>query len=68
MLSQAYYVIIYRGVIAPGHGIKVVDGINDTRKQFLLQLMKTVKLPGSKGYEIQMVMQFATYTADVRLV
>ena len=32
MLSQAFYVIIDRGVSVPGHGIDMVDGLNPTAK------------------------------------
>ena len=48
MLSQAYYVIINLGVIAPGYSREVVDFLNATEKMFLLCLMETMKLPSEK--------------------
>ena len=32
MLSQAFHIIIVRGVIVPGHIREVVDVLNDTKK------------------------------------
>ena len=29
MLAHIYNIILYRGVGSPGHGIEVVDGLND---------------------------------------
>ena len=49
MLSQDYNVIIDHGVNAPVHGREVVDGFYTTDKCFILQLMATMQLPGSKG-------------------
>ena len=66
-LSQTYYVIIDHDSISPGNGREVLDGLNDTKKQFLFQLITTLKLPGSKGYGTQRVMYSSTYTADVSL-
>ena len=37
MLSQAFYVIIDRGISAPGHVKEVVYGLNDIAKRFLFQ-------------------------------
>ena len=39
MLSQEFYVIISRGIIAPGYGREVVHVLNAIDKSFLLQLM-----------------------------
>ena len=66
-LSQAYYIIIYRGVSATGYGRAVLDGLNTTNKRFILHLMATVKLTGVKGYTTQMVMHSETCAADVIL-
>ena len=67
MLSQAFSVIIDRGISAPGNGREVVDGLNAIDKMFLLQLMTTVQLPGAKSYDTQMVMHTGTHTSDVSL-
>ena len=32
ILSQSYNIVIESGIIAPGHGIEVVDGLNATYK------------------------------------
>ena len=55
MVSQAFSVIIYRGISAPGYGREVGDGINDIDKRFILQPISTVQLPGEKGYDTQVV-------------
>ena len=51
MLSQAFSVIIDRGISATGNGREVVDFLNTIYKSFLFQLMSTVKLPDAKVYE-----------------
>ena len=51
MLSQAFSVIIYRGISAPGYVREVVDGVNAIYKSFIFQLMSTVQLEGTKGYD-----------------
>ena len=50
MLSQAFYVIIYRVTSELGHVIEVVDGLNTIDKSFIFQLMATFQLPGAKKY------------------
>ena len=67
MLSQAYSVIIDRGVSEPGYRREVVDGINATENIFLFQLMETVQLWGSKIYDTQMVINSPTSTDDISL-
>ena len=53
MLSQACNIVIERGVSAQVHGRVVFDGLNTTTKG-LFHLIQTVKLPGSKEYDIHM--------------
>ena len=67
ILSQVFYVIIQRGISAPGHGIEVVDGLDATEKRFFLQLMSNVKLPGAKGYDTQMAIYNESRTSHVSL-
>ena len=52
---------------APGNGRKGLYGLNVTCKQFPFNLMETVKLPGSKGYDTHMVTKSETSTADASL-
>ena len=58
MLSQAFSVIIDRGISAPRHRIEVFDE---------LQLIPTVQLPGAKGYYTQVIMHTGTRTSYIRL-
>ena len=67
MLSQAYNIIIYCCVSAPVHSREMVDGPNAKYKQFIFNLMVTVKLPGAKYYDTQPDMQSATHNAGVSL-
>ena len=67
MLSQDFYVIIERGISAPGYGRQLADVLNATVKRFLLQLISTVQLPGAKSYDTQMVIHIGTRKFDVRL-
>ena len=65
ILSKAFSVIIDRGVSAPGHGRKLVDGLNAIDKRFLLQLMSSVQLPGVNRYDTHMVMHTGNCKSDV---
>ena len=65
ILSQAFSVIIDRGISAPGHVIEVVDGLNTIDKSFLLKLMSTVHLLVENIYYTQMVMHTGTHKYDV---
>ena len=67
MMTQAFYVIIERGIIATGHGREVLYSLNATGKRFILKLTLTMKLPGEKGYETQMVIHTGIRTSDVSL-
>ena len=66
-LSQGYYAIIDHGESATVHVIEVLYGINATVKRFIFQLMETVQLSVSKGYDLQMVINSANSTSDVSL-
>ena len=63
--SYAHDIIIYSGVVAPGHGNDVVGGLNDTDKRFLTMLMKTVQLPNAATNNYQMVMHTSTEKSDI---
>ena len=67
MLSQSYYIFIYRGVSAPEHGRDLVYILNSTGKRFLFQLMANVQLLGSKVCDTHMAMHSVTSTADISL-
>ena len=66
MLPQSFFVIIYRGINAPGHKRELLDGLNFVKKN-LFQLISTVKLLGAKFYETHMVMHTGTHTSDASL-
>ena len=51
VMSQCYYIIIYRGICSPGHGKEVVDGLNDVDKRYIYQVISTVQLPGSNIFD-----------------
>ena len=62
VMSQCYSVIIDRGIIAPGHGKEVADGINAIEKRYIYQLMSNVKLPVSKTSDSQIIIHYYTKT------
>ena len=59
--------MINYGIIAPGHGREVVDGLIITEKNRIFHLMDTVKMPYSKRFGIQMGMYTSTQNAYVSL-
>ena len=67
ILSQPYNIIIYRGISAVVNGGKVVDGLNNTDKRFILNLMATFQLPVSKRFDTQLEVHIATQNTDVSL-
>ena len=66
-MSQPYSVIIDRGIIAPGHGQEVVDGLHAVDKRYIYQLMSKVQLPGSFRFDSQIKMNTGTENKDVSL-
>ena len=64
MLSQAYDITTDCGVIFTGHGREAVDGLNETDKRFLFQLMETVQLHVSKVYDTHMDMKSVTHISN----
>ena len=67
MLSQAFSIIIDRGISAPGYGREVLYGLNAIDKEFLFQLIPTAQMPGEKRYDKHMVIQTGTRTSNVGL-
>ena len=67
MLSHAYNIVIYSGVVAPGHVKDVVYGLNTTDKRFLKHLMTIVKLPGTETNNSHMVMHTIIINTDISL-
>ena len=59
-MSQCHSIIFDQGIIAPGHGKEVVDVPNATNKRYMYQLMSNVQLPGSKIFEIKILMHYCT--------
>ena len=56
VMSQCYYIIVDRGISAPGHGKEVVDRLNAFDKNYIYQLMYKVKLTGSVIFYSQIKM------------
>ena len=54
MLSQAFYVIIDRGVISPVNATEAVDGLDATKQCFIFQLTSTAQSPSAKMYDTHM--------------
>ena len=67
VMSQCYFIIIDRGISAPGHVKEVVDGLNAADKRYIYQLMSTVQLPGSIRFDSQIQMHTGTQKDDVSL-
>ena len=67
-MSQCYYIIIDRGICAPGNGKEVVNGINDVDKRYIYQLMSTVQLPVSNRFDLQMQIHTGNQKYNVILV
>ena len=64
---QAFNIIIDHGISSPGHDRKIVYGLNDTYKRFILHLMSTVQLPDIERFDTQMVVKTATQNSNVSL-
>ena len=62
MLAHAYNIRIDNCVQELGHCREVVDDLKITAKSFFSILMKTVQLPGEKGYDKNM----AIYTHTLK--
>ena len=54
MLSQAFYVIIDRGVISPVNSTEAVDGLDATKQCFIFELTSTAQSPSAKMYDTHM--------------
>ena len=66
-LYQHQYIIIDRGISAPGHGKYLVDGLNVIHKRYIYKLMSNVQLPGSKTFDSHILMNYCTPKNDVSL-
>ena len=60
VISQTYYLIIDRGISAPGNEKEVVDGLNAVDKRYIYQLMSKVQLPGSVRFDSQIKIHTGT--------
>ena len=67
VMSQCYFIIIDRGISAPGHGKEVVYGLNAVDKRYIYQLMSKAKLPGSVIFYSQIKMHTGTENKDISL-
>ena len=54
MMAHLYTIVVSCGVVAPGHGREVVDGLKSNGKRFLLMLMTNLQLPSYKRHDTQM--------------
>ena len=67
VISHTYYLMINRGISAPGHEKEVVDGLNAVDNRYIYQLMSKVQLPGSVRFDSQIKMHTGTENKDVSL-
>ena len=67
VLSQSHSIIIGRGMSAPGHGSKVVDGLNAIAMRYMYQFMSNVQLLGSRTFDSQILMHSCTPKNDVSM-
>ena len=67
VLSQLHSIIFDQGISAPGHGKEVAVGTNAIDKLYMYQLMSTIKLPGSKRFEKQILIYSCTPKKDFSL-
>ena len=54
MFLHASNIMIGSGVVEPGNGREVLDGLNATDKSFLSILITTVKMPDAASYDSYM--------------
>ena len=67
LMSQTYFIIIDRGISAPGYGKEVVDGLNDVEKRYIYQLISMLQLPGSVRFDSQINIHTGAENKDVSL-
>ena len=66
-MSQAFNIIIYRGISALCHGREVLDGLNATDKQYIFQLMNIVKIPIIQRFDTKISLNTSTQTYGASL-
>ena len=64
---SVFNIIIDRILMASGHGIKVVDGLNKTDKRSIFHFMYIVQLPYRKTFDTQMEIYTSMHNYDVSL-
>ena len=67
VMYQCYFVIIFRGISALGHGKEAVDGLNAFDKRYIYQLMSNVQLPVSNVFDSHMQMHTGKQNNDLSL-
>ena len=67
VMSQFYSIIIDIGIIAPGNGKELVDGLNAVDNPYIYQLMSNIQLPGSVRFDSQIKMHTDTEKEYVSL-
>ena len=66
-MYQCYYIIIDRGISAPGNVKEVVYVLNDVDNRYIYQFISTVQLPVSNIFYSQMQMHTGNQKDDVIL-
>ena len=66
-MPQGYYIIIDRGISAPGNGKEVVNGINTVDKRYIYKFISTLQLTGSKIFNSKIQIHTVTQKYDVSL-
>ena len=67
VMYQCNYIIIDRGISAPGNDKEVVQGLNAVDKRYIYKLMSNVQLPGSKIFDSQMKINTGNQKEDLSL-
>ena len=67
VLSQSHSIIIDRSISSPGHGKKVVGGINAMDKRYMYQLISNVQLSVSRTFDSKIIMHYCTPKNDVSM-
>ena len=67
VMLQCYFIIIDRGISAPGHVKEVLDVLNAVDKFYIYQCIYTVQIPGSIRFDLQIQIHTGTKKYDIIL-
>ena len=65
--SQCYSIIIDQGIIEPGHGKEMFDGLNVIDKRYIYKWMYNVQHPGSKTFDSHILIHSCAPKKDVSM-